>query len=91
MHSILKVATQVERVVQKANGMRVLIDQGTEYKNEQVIGQLYISLVRLYLKYCALFWLPQCRKWVFERGQNRFTRMVPGLDCISYEAEVGHI
>lgn len=55
MHSILKVATQVERVVQKANGMRVLIDQGTEYKNEQVIGQLYISLVRLYLKYCALF------------------------------------
>lgn len=35
MHSILKVATQVERVVQKSNGMRVLIDQGTEYKNDQ--------------------------------------------------------
>ena len=48
VHRSLKVATQVEKV-KKAYGMLAFIGQGIEFKNWQVILQLYRTLVRPHL------------------------------------------
>ena len=62
------------------------IGQGIEYKNWQVMLQLYRTLVRLHLEYCVQFWSPHYQKAVdaLERVQKRFTRMLPDVDGISY-------
>ena len=51
VHRSLKVATQVEKAVKKAYGMLVFISRGIEFKNWQVMLQLYRTLVRLRLEY----------------------------------------
>ena len=74
-------ATQVEKVVKKAYGMLAFIGRGIEFKNRQVMLQLYRALVRPHLEYCVQFWSPHYQKDVdaLERVQRRFTRMLPGL------------
>ena len=49
--------------------------------------QLYRTLVRPHLEYGVPFWSPHCQKdvEVLERVQKRFTRMLPGMEGISYE------
>ena len=49
--------------------------------------QLYKTLVRPHLEYCAQFWSPHYRKDVeaIEKVQRRFTRMLPGLGGMPYE------
>ena len=85
VHRPLKVAIQVEKVVKKACGMLAFI--GIEFKNWQVTLQLYRILVRPHLEYSVQFWSPHCQKDVeaLERVQKRFTRMLPGMEGISYE------
>ena len=82
-----KVAMQVEKVVKKAYGMLAFIGRGIEFKNWQVMLQLYRTLVRLHLEYSVQFWSPHYQKDVeaLERVQKRFTRMLPGMEDISYE------
>ena len=48
---------------------------------------LHRTLVRPHLEYCVQFWSPHYWKDVgaLERVQKRFTRMLPGLEDISYE------
>eukprot|EP00061_Rhincodon_typus_P007668 g29601.t1 len=41
VHSFLKVATEIDRVVKKAYGMLVFIGRGSEYKSQDVMLQLY--------------------------------------------------
>ena len=80
-------ARQVDKVVKKAYGMLAFIGRGIEYKNLQVMLQLYRTLVRPHLEYCVQFWLPHYQKDVdaLERVQKRFTRMLPGMEGISHE------
>ena len=80
-------AMQVEKVVKKAYGMLVFIGRGIEFKNWQVMLQLYRTLVRLHLEYSVQFWSPHYQKDVeaLERVQKRFTRMLPGVEGNSYE------
>ena len=83
----MKVVTQVEKVVRKAYGMLAFIGRGIEYKSCRLMLQLYRTLVRPHLEYCVQFWSPYYRKDVetLERVQRRFTRMLPGMEGLSYE------
>ena len=75
IHSSLKVATQVDKVVKKAYGMLAFIGQGVEYSNWKIMLQLCKTFVRI---------LPEDVD-VLERVQKRFTRMLPGLVDMDYE------
>ena len=46
-----------------------------------------MGLVRPHLEYSVQFWSPHYQKDVeaLERGQKRFTRMLPSMEDISYE------
>eukprot|EP00061_Rhincodon_typus_P012549 g38351.t1 len=58
-----------------------------EYRSWDVMLRLYKTLVRLLLEYYVQFWLPSYRKHIIklERVQKRFTKMLPGMECLSYE------
>lgn len=73
-HSSLKQPTQVDRVVKAAYGMLAFIARGTEYNNQEVIMQLYWTLVKLHLEQHVRFWLPHYRKYMeaLSRVQRRF-------------------
>ena len=87
VHSSLKVESQVDRVVKNAFGMLGFIGQNIEYRSWDVLLKLYKTLLRPHLEYCVQFWSPYYRKDIIklERVQKRFTRMLPGLDGLSYK------
>ena len=54
---------------------------------------LYKALVRLNLEYCVQFWSPNYRKDInkVERVQRRFTRILPGLEKLSYRERLNRL
>ena len=86
VHSSLKVESQVDKVVKKAFSMLGFISQNIEYRGCDVLLKLYKTLVRPHLEYCVQFWSPYYRKDIIklERVQKRFTRILTGLDGLSY-------
>ena len=89
----MKVESQIGRVVKKAFGMLRFIGQNIEYRNWDVLLKLYKTLVRPHLEYCVQFRLPYYRKDIIklERAQKRFTRMLPGLDGLSYKERLDRL
>ena len=63
------------------------IGQDNEYRSWDILLKLYKTLVRPHLEYRVQFWSPYYRKDIIklERVQKRFTRMLPGLDGLSYK------
>lgn len=82
----LKVGPQCNQAFQKANRMLGLLKRMIDNKTPHIMLSLYKSLVRPHVEYCVSAWSPHYikDKDTLERIQHRFTRLIPGMQKLSY-------
>jgi len=87
----LKSARQCQEAYSKASRALGMIACTISYKTKEVLLKLYKSLVRQHPEYCVSAWSPHYvkDKMLIERIQHRFSKMVPGLNNLPYEARIG--